>query len=386
MNSLQLILSTPKYFAPVWVFASLNIMTGTWVLYIPRIKDRFSMDDGELGLALFNLALGLLCSIPLIPLVNRKIGIGRSTLIGIVLFAALFNLPLMASSYTVLCIGLFITGLCSGFTDVSMNALIATIEKRDQVHIMSAAHGFFSLGGFIGAMAGTALLTQFTSPSMHMLAVAGFIIISNLILSAYYHQVEAIDPIKETKGRKIDFLKPLLALAVLAFIIMCSEGAVEHWSNLFLYEIVGTAQSRAGAGFVAFSLCMTIGRFFGDGISKRLGAQKVITYGCLIAFGAYFLIISADFYITVLGFGCLGLGLSVIIPELFRIAGQTKGVPASEGISLVTGIGFLGFLIGPVLLGFIAKWTSLISSFLFLALLTAIGFFLVLAHFSMRKK
>ncbi len=169
-----------------------------------------------------------------------------------------------------------------------------------------------------------------------------------------------------------------MGLSVVAFIIMFNEGAVEHWSNLFLFDVVHLQESQAGYGFIAFSLFMTLGRFLGDGISKKIGAFNIINGGIVIAFVGYLFIVSANLYLSIMGFGILGLGLSVVIPEIFRLAGKTKGVASSVGISLVSGIGFSGFLIGPVLLGFISKESSLTMSFTFLALSIIIAFVLVI--------
>ena len=374
MDSLRLILSNYKYFAPSWVFASLNIMTGTWVLYLPYIKNKFVLDDAEIGVALFSLALGLLISIPFIPFVNQKFGVGRSTKFGVLLFAISFNFPLLAPSYYALCACLFMTGFFSGFTDVSMNALVAIIEKKDNQHFMSAAHGFFSLGGFIGAGVGSILIGLIATPSLHMFLVSMFIIISNLALSKYYETINEKSVAKNTNNNFFKSIQPLIGLSLVGFIIMLNEGAVEHWSNLFLFDVVHVTESQAGFGFIAFSFFMTLGRFLGDGVSKRIGTIKIIYYGCVIAFVAYFLIITSHLIISVIGFGLLGLGLSVIIPELFRLAGQTKGVPASVGISIVSGIGFAGFLLGPVLLGFISKMSGLVVSYQSLAALVALAF------------
>ena len=107
------------------------------------------------------------------------------------------------------------------------------------------------------------------------------------------------------------------------------------------------------------------------------------SFGCLISFTAYFLILSSNFLLTVIGFGVLGLGLSVIIPEVFRLAGQTEGVPASTGISIVSGIGFVGFLMGPVVLGIISNWTNLIFSFVFLSF--SMIFALSLTFFKLKR-
>jgi len=382
MDSLRLILSNWTYFAPSWVFASLNILTGTWVLYLPHIKSKFDLNDGQIGIALFSTALGLLISIPFIPYINQKLGVGKSTQIGIVLFALAYNLPLVVPTYWMLCGSLLMVGIFSGFTDVSMNALVSTIEKTNKKSFMSAAHGFFSLGGFIGAGIGSILIGIFLNPVWHMLTVSLFILGVNVWLSKYYAQIKEEDIPNTQQSNKLSSIRSLLALSMVAFIIMINEGAVEHWSNLFLFDIVQVSESKAGLGFIAFSLCMTLGRFLGDGISEKIGTVNTISYGCLIAFGAYFFIISTTLYLTIFGFGLLGLGLSVIIPELFRLAGTTKNVPASVGISIVSGIGFTGFLLGPVLLGFISNRTNLIWSFAFLSFSIVVA--LILTFFRLR--
>lgn len=342
-------------------------MTGTWVLYLPHIKTKFALNDGQIGMALFSLALGLLLSIPFIPYINKKTGVGRSTKVGVLLYALSFNLPLLAPNYVMLCSSLLLTGILSGFTDVSMNALVSTIEKKDDKHFMSAAHGFFSLGGFLGAGIGSILITFFEEPAWHMMTISAFIVLSNWYLSSSYDTIKEVTSPKIKQENTFKNIRPLLGLSIIGFIIMFNEGAVEHWSNLFLFDVVQVQENQAGFGFIAFSFCMTVGRFLGDGISKRIGAFNIINGGAAIAFVGYLLIVSTNLYLSVLGFGILGLGLSVVIPEIFRLAGQTKGVPASVGISLVSGIGFAGFLIGPVLLGFISNGAGLTWSFIFLA-------------------
>lgn len=376
MNSLKLILSNPTYFAPAWVFASLNIVTGTWVLYLPHIKGKFGLDDAQVGVALFCIALGLLVSIPFVPFINKKIGEGQSTRIGIVLFALAFNLPFLASSYTVLCGCLFLVGLLTGFTDVSMNALVATIENEKGKPFMSAAHGFFSLGGFVGAGIGVVLISLLDNPSFHMVLISTVVVGINLFLSKHYHYTKEIKFTEKEEKKNYKNIQPLIGLSLVAFIIMISEGAVEHWSNLFLFDIIKVSESKAGLGFIAFSLCMTLGRLLGDGLSEKVGTIPLISYGCLVSAAAGMLIMSAQLVLSIMGFGIFGLGLSVIIPEIYRLAGQTKGVPASVGISIVSGIGFTGFMIGPVFLGFISSLSSLVWSFGFLSIAILLAFVL----------
>jgi MFS family permease len=94
----------------------------------------------------------------------------------------------------------------------------------------------------------------------------------------------------------------------------------------------------------------------------------------------------SNFYISVLGFGILGLGISVIIPEVFRLAGKTKNLNTSVAISVVSGIGFMGFLVGPVLLGLISNWSNLLMSYVFLLLLIVSAFGLVVFRVSKKYR
>lgn len=367
MKSLWLMLSQRRYFSPAWVFASINIMVGTWILYLPYIKKLFVLNDAEVGSALFFTACGLLFSIPLVPKINKVFGVGRCTKIGIVLLSLIFNFPLIAPSYYILCGSLFLVGVFSGFTDISMNAVISIIEKNEKQNLMSAAHGFFSLGGFLGAGLGSFLIGQIAPPGIHMLLVTTVVLITNLALAHHYTKIT--EPIKAEPAKSSSRWKeilPVLGLSMISFIVLFNEGAVEHWSNLFLFEVVKLPENQSGFGFVMFSLTMTLGRFLGDGISQKIGAIKTLTYGFISAMAGYGLIITAQVFWSTLGFGLLGLGLSVVVPEIVRLAGRNKQLDTSQAISTVSGIGFVGFLIGPVLLGFIANWTALIYSYFFL--------------------
>lgn len=344
---------------------------------------KFDITDAEIGIALFFTACGLVVSIPFVPAINKRIGIGRSTQIGILLLALSFNLPLLAPNYYALCGSLLLTGIFSGFTSTSMNALVSIIEKEDQFNFMSAAHGFFSLGGFIGAGLGSFLIIQFSNPSHHMLLMSLIIVISNFFLSKNYsNKIEKAQGKAKENTNIFKHIKPVIGLCIIAFIILFNEGAVEHWSNLYLFDIVKVTESQAGFGFVIFSLTMTLGRFLGDGISEKIGSVKSIGIGCVIAIVAYVLILLSDFYISILGFGVLGFGISVIIPELYRLASKSKEMNTSVAISVVSGIGFLGFLVGPVLLGLISSWSNLIMSYVFLLVLLVLALGLVIFRLS----
>lgn len=380
MEALKLIFSNGRYFAPAFVFATLNILIGTWAIYIPKIKSSLGIDEGQLGVAIFCMAMGTLLLIVLAPKIMERLGVGRATAWGIFVAIFTFIVPFTTDNYSWLCVGMFVVGAFFGFTDVAMNTLVTELEKEDNVHIMSANHGFFSLGGLLSGGLGGFFLAENNVPIYHLLVVIAIVLGVNSIFVSYYYTIKtaAIDKVTF----QLKNFKPLVVLAFIAFLVMASEGAIVDWSALYLEQVSLAKVSWIGLGFTAFSGTMALGRFFGDSISKSFGSRAIILIGTVIGIIGFAAILLVTPIFVILGFGLVGLGLSVIIPELFRIGGKTEGIPASQGISFISGTGFFGFLVGPVLLGYLADISSLKLSFF--ALLTFICLAFLLA-FRLKK-
>ncbi|MGB5229225.1 MFS transporter [Eudoraea sp.] len=360
MRSLRLILSNPRYFGPAWVFASLNILFGTWAIYIPSVKEDLGINKATLGIAIFFLSLGVFMVFPVASKIINKIGVGKATSIGIILscIAALF--PLIAPGFISLAVALLFFGATNGFTDISMNTLVTEIEKEDKQKFMSASHGFFSLGGVLAGL-GSFLITVIDNRGLHMLLAVLLVLLVNFVFYKQYRNVIAA-PI-EKDSFSIKNFKPLVLLGVVSFVVMGSEGAIVDWSGLFLKEVSLAPEAIWGAGFLGFQVFMTLGRFLGDSISSRIGSIKIVALGSLISVVGYLLVLTTDMYLAIAGFALTGLGFSVIVPELFRIGGNVKGVESSQGVAFIAGTGYSGFLVGPVILGFIAEQFSLSLSF-----------------------
>jgi len=361
MRSLRLILTNPRYFGPAWVFASLNILFGTWAIYIPSVKEDLGINKATLGIAIFFLSLGVFTIFPIASKIINRIGVGRATFIGLILscIAALF--PLLAPNFLSLATALFLFGATNGFTDISMNTLVTEIEKEDKQKFMSASHGFFSLGGVLAGL-GSFLIPFLDNRGLHMLFAVLLVLTVNFMFYRRYHKVVAA-PI-EKEGFSFRNFKPLMLIGLVSFVIMGSEGAIVDWSGLFLKEVSLAPEALWGAGFLGFQAFMTLGRFLGDAISSRIGSVKIVALGSVIAIIGYLLVLTTGMYLSIAGFALTGLGFSVIVPELFRIGGNVKGVESSQGVAFIAGTGYSGFLVGPVILGFIAEQFSLSLSFI----------------------
>ncbi|RDY58108.1 MFS transporter [Flagellimonas nanhaiensis] len=360
MKSLFLIISNPRYFGPAWVFASLNIWFGTWAVYIPAVKEKLGIDKADLGIAIFCLALGVFTLFPLAPKIINKLGVGRATWIGVLTSSVTALFPLLAPNYYMLMISLFFFGASNGLTDISMNTLVTEIEKEDKQNFMSAAHGFFSLGGVLVGL-GSFLIPVIGNPALHMGINVVLVLFVNLIFYKKYIKIVSAPVEKEPFNIKI--FKPLFLLGVVSFVAFGSEGAIIDWSSLYLKEVTIAPEMLIGSGFLAFSTTMTLGRFLGDGISAKIGSVKIVALGSLIAVLGYIMVLSGNTFLAIIGFALNGLGFSVIVPELFRIGGNVKGIESAQGVSFIAGSGYSGFLVGPVVLGFLAESASLKHSF-----------------------
>lgn len=360
MKSLFLILSKSRYLAPALVFTSLNIWFGTWAIYIPSVKDKLDISKADLGIAIFFLSLGVFTVFPVASKVINKLGVGKATWFGIVLNSILALFPLLVPNYYLLCAALYFLGASNGLLDIAMNTLVTEIEKEDKKNFMSAAHGFFSLGGIIVGL-GSFLIVIIGNPFLHMLITCSIVFTVNFFLKKQYYHIKAAPVQKEPFSFKL--FKPLLVLGVIGFVSMGSEGAIIDWSGLYLKEITLAPELLIGAGFLAFSITMTIGRFFGDWVSEKIGSVKIVGLGAIVAMIGYGFVLSGETYLAIIGFALNGLGFSVMVPELFRIGGNTKGVASSQGVAFIAGMGYLGFLSGPVVLGFMAESASLKFSF-----------------------
>ncbi|HEA30508.1 MAG TPA: MFS transporter [Leeuwenhoekiella sp.] len=381
MKSLKLIFTNGRYFTPALLFLSLNVIFGTWAIYIPRITKNLDITEGKLGFAVFFLALGTLSMIPFAPKLIKSIGLGRVMAFSITAFCLSFIAPFAASSYSWLCASLYLVGACSGLMDVTMNTLVTHIEKQDKVQFMSLSHAFFSLGGMLGAGVGTFLIPIMPSAFVHMMVVVVLLLLLNIIFMKNYLKLRVIKPEKE-ESFKLKHLKPLLGLAIISFLVMASEGAIVDWSALYLERVTLAVAALLGLGYAVFNGMMAFGRFFGDSVSAHYGSRFIIICGCIIAAFGFGLVLSGMTWVAITGFGFVGLGLSVVVPELFRYCGNLKEIAAAEGISFIAGSGFVGLLLGPVFLGFLAQTFDLRSSFFALLCFVALA---ALLAFSLKR-
>jgi len=375
MLSFKIFIKQRKYFSSAFLFFCFSLVFSTWVTYIPHIADKIGITEAKIGGAIFFSALGSFIMIPIANKLVNLLGVGRCSYFSLILLCfALFG-PFLAFNYFSLCISLFIFGMVESCYAISLNSLIATIEKQDKVYIMSGSHGFWSIGGVVGATSSSFIAALLHNPIIHVCLVVLIVISIQTYLRPDYYFRKG-EHFHNKEKYHIKHIRPLILIALIGLIIMVSEGAIADWGALYLKKIVSISIQYIGLGYAAFSFAMMIGRFAGDSLSKKLGSWKLITCSGFISIIGFMLVLILQPIVSLIGFFIVGLGFSVIVPEVYRLAANVEGIKTSAGVSFIAATTNVGFLVGPVFLGFLAELKTLYVSFIVLTAFVSLAFFI----------
>jgi MFS family permease len=168
--------------------------------------------------------------------------------------------------------------------------------------------------------------------------------------------------------------RSLLALGMIAFCCLLCEGAAADWSAVFLRDVTSAGPAIAATGYFAFSGAMASGRLAGDRLVLRLGPRSLVRAGAALgALGLGTALLVRTPATAIAGWAVLGAGLSTIVPITFRAAGQASASSTSAGVAAVSTIGWLGFLTGPPVIGFVSTTASSLAVGLALVVAAATG-------------
>ncbi len=349
-------------------------LIGSWVARIPAIKLGLGLGDGVFGLALLAMAGGALAAMPLAGGLSARFGSHRVTQTLALVYAGLLPALAAAPNLWTLVLILFCFGVGHGGLDVGMNAQAVAVQRRYPGSIMSSFHALFSTGGLAGAALGGWLAARGLAPWAHF-ALMG-VGMGALALLTFPHLLDDRERHEGTGKAGAEgaphplFVLPTRALAVLgvlAFCAMVGEGAMADWSAIYLRRVLHTGEGMAAAGYAAFSVMMAVTRFSGDGLATRLGPVTLVRLGGALAVAGFALALFVPFsWAVFVGFAGVGAGFATVVPMAFSAAGRTPGMAAGMALASVTTLGYLGFLIGPPIIGFAAEIIGLRNALMIL--------------------
>ncbi len=360
------------------IFSLIGFMYANLMARLPLLQEMYDLDNGALSLVLLSISIGSLVSMPITGRIIVQTGSRQLTLWGCVVFICCYPLLLLTGYYWGLLVFAFLMGMSSGTVDIAMNAQAVLVEGRIGRPAMSSFHALFSAGMMLGAAAG-ALFTRLEVPLLYHLLSAAAISLATLPWAMRYLIADRPDKasLSGSDQPKWRFRNDLVILGLIAFCCMLGEGAMADWSTNYLVNETAATAFLAPFGLAAFSTAMMVGRFGGDRVRARLGDYKLMRWGALVAFGGLLIVLApGSAAVSIIGFFLVGIGLATIVPIAYSRAGTTAGMPAGMGISIVSAIGYSGFLIGPPVIGFIGDALGLRTGLIFVLFLFALMFFL----------
>jgi MFS family permease len=329
---------------------------GVWAAHVPLVQARAGIDTGVLGFLLLTIAGGAISAMPLSGWMAGRWGT-RAVVVGSGLLFALMSAVLMnVGGLVPLFLAAYVFGASNGVLDVAMNANASEVEAARGIPTMSSFHGFYSLGGLIGAALGGLLIGVGLGDGRGALMVGVAIFAAVLACGG---RLLAVPPAPHATHFALP-RGPALFLGLLALLCFAIEGALVDWSALLLKERTQVDAATAALGYSAFSVTMAACRFAGDRLVLRFGPLRVMTVGGLGMFaGLMIAVTSTHFMLSALGFALIGLAAANVVPLIFAAAARMPGMSAGGGLATVATLGYAGLLMAPPLLGAIAAHTNI---------------------------
>jgi len=341
----------------------------SWASRIPDIKTTLQLSDAALGSILLALPAGQLTAMPFSGRLVTHFGSKKVLRICLVLYAiCLTNIGLATEAWQ-LAAGLFLFGICGNMCNISVNTQAIRAEKLYERPIMTSFHGVWSIAGFTGAAIGLLMMAQNISPYVHFWIVTALVFITIVSAQKYLQWGRAA----ATAAKRSFFSKPdgvLVQLGVIGFFSMASEGAMFDWSGVYFKDVVHAPASLIALGYLCFMIAMAGGRFIGDKLIAKYGRPTMLRIsGILISTGLFLSVLFPHIITATVGFLIVGFGVSSIVPMVFSAAGKHSKIPPGMALAAVSSISFLGFLMGPPLIGYIAELFNLRYSFAVIGIL-----------------
>jgi MFS family permease len=345
-----------------------GVCFASWASRIPDIKQYLHLSDAGLGAVLLALPVGLLISLPFSGWLVTHFGSRQMVIPAAISYALL--LPLIGLVHTAWQLAgvLFFFGLVGNLLNIAMNTQAVSLEAMYGRSIIASFHGIWSLAGFTGAAVGTLMVNLQLTPWQHFIIISGLV----MVLTFLCYRNTLRKDINTDTERPL-FAKPdarLLSLGLIALCCMICEGTMFDWSGVYFRKVVDAPKGLTTLGYTAFMCTMAGGRFVSDWLTTKLGTKQMLQWsGVIIASGLSLAIIFPFIVTATAGFLLVGIGVSSVVPLVYGAAGRSKNFSPGVALAAVSTIGYLGFLAGPPMIGFIAEAASLRMSFSVIAVL-----------------
>jgi len=361
------------------VFIASGFGFASWASRIPQVRDALELSQSRLGLVLLALAVGSVISLPLAGLIVARLGTARTIAVMALIAAAGLAIAAVGARGDVLAVvaGLFLLGLGNGTWDVAMNVEGAAVERELGRAIMPRFHAGFSIGTVAGALAGTAMVALDVSVTAHLLAVAGAVAVAGPAAVRGFLRTGTDDGLAGGEPRR----NPLrawteprtLVIGLFVFTAAFTEGTGNDWLGVAVIDGYGAEPALGSLTFAVFLGAMTAGRWFGPGLLDRWGRVPTVRALAAVALaGLGLVVLGSSLPVAIAGAALWGFGIALGFPVGMSAAGDDPRHAAGR-VSVVASIGYVAFLAGPPLIGFLGDEVGTLRALTATAGLLAVG-------------
>jgi fucose permease len=377
-------------YAVYTAFIASGFIFASWAARIPQVRDGLRVTPGVLGLVLLCIAAGSTIATPLSGLVITRLGDARTVMAMSVISAAGMATVAVGYRYGIppVAVGLFLFGYGAGTWDVAMNVQGAAVEQALGRAIMSRFHAGWSIGTVAGAGTGAAMVALGVPVTVHLLAVALAVAIAVPTTARRFLPLPSARTPRHAgaahRGQTAARRGPLTAWTeprtlLIGLFVLCmtfTEGTGNDWLSL---AVIGGYHVPAALGtltFAVFLAAMTAGRWFGPAFIDRYGRVRVLRACAATALTGLLMIDFGGLLpVALAGAALMGLGTSLGFPVGISAAADDPRY-APGRVSTTASIGYVAFLVGPPVIGFLADHVGVLRSLTVAGALLAIAFFL----------
>jgi fucose permease len=361
------------------VFIASGLAFASWASRIPQVRDTLELDPRQLGLVLLAMAVGSITAMPMAGLVIGRLGVTRT--ITMTALCAAVGLATAAIGHRAgvapTVIGLFLFGFGMGTWDISMNVEGAAVEQRLGQAIMPKFHAGFSVGTVAGALVGAGMVALGVSVTAHLLVVAGLVALGVPYAAKGFLPADAHPhghPDAPQRNPLKAWTEPrTLLIGLFVFCMAFTEGTGNDWLGVATIDGYDAAAALGALTFAIFLSAMTLGRWFGPGLLDRHGRVPVLRVSGLLALvGLVLVVFGGALPVAMAGAALWGVGTALGFPVGMSAAADDPAHSAGR-VSVVASIGYVAFLAGPPLIGFIADHTGTLRALTATAGVVALG-------------
>jgi MFS family permease len=335
-------------------FGVFGLFAGTFAVLLADLSRALDLSPGPLGLALFVGAAASILAMATLGWTADRLG----RRVFLVATGAAMGAGIAALAFVGGYAALIALRAAGGLYDVGINAAAVDLEKATGRRFMAVLHAAFSVGGVAGALSAGALLSagvDYRHVYLGNLLPLGAVILA-LGTTRFPPSGRRSGNTDKTGGFGLWRSLPLLLIAVIATLALLSEGEMEHWSGIYLRQTLELSALLGGSGVAVFYGAMAVGRLGAAFVIGRFGNRRTLQGAGLLAAGGMALALATrEPLLVIAGFLVVGLALSAVVPIAFSVAGDFAPERAGAAISVLTTLGYGGFLLGPVIVGGLAE-------------------------------